>query len=161
MKAYKASYGGFCQSITYEVGRTYSCSKLKICEYGFHACKKMVDVFECYPYQKNLIIFEVEILGRIIESGNKLVTDKIKIIKIIPSSEHEGFKVDSNNNLIYIRHDKDAETIHEFDKNNRATHSKTVQSNGSIFEMWRDYDSVGNLIGEKHSCGESYKVTIE
>jgi hypothetical protein len=161
MKAYKASYGGFCQSITYEVGKTYSCSKLEICSFGFHACKKMVDVFEYYPYYKNIIIFEVEILGRIIEQGNKLATDKIKIIKIVPSSEYEDFKVDSNNNLIYIKHGKDSETTNSFDQHNRPIHSKTVYSSGLICERWRDYDSVGNLISERQNSGENYKITIE
>lgn len=161
MKAYKASYGGFCQSITYEVGKTYSCSKLKICEVGFHACKKFTDVFFFYPYWNNIVIFEVEILGNIIEEENKLVTDKIKIIRIVPKEEYESCKFDSNGNLISIQHNEYVKTTHEYDQFNRPIHSKSIHSKGTTYEKWREYDSVGNLIGERHSSGESYKVTIE
>jgi len=39
MKAYKATKNLKCQTITYEVGKTYTFKcELKMCEQGFHYC---------------------------------------------------------------------------------------------------------------------------
>lgn len=50
MKAYK----GFdkdltCNGYQYEIGKTYECKDAKVCDHGFHACLRPIDVFAYYP----------------------------------------------------------------------------------------------------------------
>ena len=59
-KGYKASYGGKCVSLTYEVGKEYFFDgEIEICHTGFHFCEKLRDVFHYYEVSEDLIIFEV------------------------------------------------------------------------------------------------------
>ena len=92
MKAYKASYNGKCRDITYQVGKTYEIDNIKICKRGFHACRKMSDTLFYYTYHyKEFVLFEVELLGEVIDECDKMVTDKMKIIRIVPRNEYVGF----------------------------------------------------------------------
>ena len=62
MKAYKAMcHDMTCRGFKYETGKTYEMSvdDIEICRKGFHACQKMVDVYEHYPIASR--VFEVEI----------------------------------------------------------------------------------------------------
>jgi len=46
MKAYKASYDEKCETLTYEVDKTYTFNgQLQLCSKGFHFCKELKDVF--------------------------------------------------------------------------------------------------------------------
>jgi len=90
MKAYKAfdmiDDKMMCVRFVYEIGETYTLEeKLIICKNGFHACKTMENVF--WYYSTKSAVCEVEILGDIQEKGDKICTNKIKIIRQLSKEE--------------------------------------------------------------------------
>ena len=170
MKAYKASYNGVCRDFKYEVGQTYEITNIKICKRGFHACYKMVDTLNYYDYNEDFVLFEVELLGNIIEENNKVVTDKIKIVRVVPLEEYNGFKVDTRGNLLYYKDSGGYELWKEYDERNNRIHYKSSNrfeewkeynlNNKCIYrkdstglESWYEYDEHNNLIHYKHSDG--------
>ena len=154
MKGYKATYNMKCKELTYEVGKTYTIDNIKMCSHGLHYCKKMEDVLEYYKYNKKFILLEVEDLSSdSITDGDKTVTDKLKIIRIIPKEEYE-FDIpieeyDSNGNLIHYKNSYGDEEWKEYDSNNNCIHYKTSRG----YEEWREYDSNNNRIHFKDSDG--------
>ena len=64
MKAYKATNNMRCNNLKYEIGKTYSIDKMKMCKYGFHYCKEQKDTLDYYPYTDDFTLLEVEILGK-------------------------------------------------------------------------------------------------
>ena len=102
-------YKGFdedfkCRGFQYEVGKTYTyIGGIKICERGFHFCKRLNNVLTYYPrfyfsFDKQHTYWRtrnryaiVEALGRYItDDKSKYVTDKIRIIKELSEEEmHE------------------------------------------------------------------------
>ena len=92
MKYYKAMNKDMsCRGFQYEIGKTYNLRRnqnLELCKRGFHFCDILANCFNYYE-KYNSIICEVEPLGRIIHSGNenKLVTDRIKIIRQLSNEE--------------------------------------------------------------------------
>ena len=162
MKAYKASYDGKCLNLNYEVGKTYTFNgELIMCQQGFHFCKELKDVFTYYPGYKKSVVFEIEVLGKIITEKDKSVSDKIKILRILTKNEYEKFipinEYDENNNMIYSKTSGNFEEWKEYNQNNNEIHSK--DSNG--FEYWKEYDENNNMIHYKTSNGISWKIEIE
>ena len=174
MKAYKASYNGVCRDFKYEVGMTYETDEIIICRRGFHACLNMANTLLYYKYNKYFVLFEVELLGKIIKDNDKVVTDKIKIVRVVPPEEYVDFKVDDkgniiyenscgieywneydlNKNCIYQKTSDGYECWNEFDERNNCIHYK--DSDGT--EWWREYDLNNNCIHRKHSNGsESWR----
>ena len=154
MKAYKASYGGRCLTLGYEVGKTYTFNgKLEMCKNGFHFCTDFDSLLEYYQMKKDLKIFEIEVLGEVITQGNKSVTNKLKVIKSISLGKFKkslkNKEFDKNGNLIHFKDSNGVEEWKKYDKKNNLIHSK--DSNG--FECWREYDKKGNLIHYKNSNG--------
>jgi len=96
MKGYKATYNMHCRNMAYKVGGTYSLDPLYIlemCRHGFHFCPKMDDVLTYYDGNRlDFILLEVEALGDIQVRDDKVVTDKIKILRVVPEEEYT-FKV--------------------------------------------------------------------
>ena len=96
MRGYKAFNCDLtCRGFQYEIGGTYTLEepdKLKICENGFHFCPTIGACYNYYPAKDTTRICEVEALGEIQKSdeGDKMVTDKIKIIREITGSERRG-----------------------------------------------------------------------
>ena len=94
MKYYKAMNKDMsCRGFQYEVGGIYELPKdveLELCQNGFHFCDILANCFKYYN-QDDRIICEIEPLGRIIhsENENKLVTDKIKIVRQLSNEEIE------------------------------------------------------------------------
>ena len=94
MKYYKAMNKDFtCRGFQYEIGGIYELPKdvkLELCQNGFHFCDILANCFNYYDID-SCIICEVEPLGRIIhdEYTNKLVTDKIKIVRQLSDEEIE------------------------------------------------------------------------
>ena len=94
MRYYKAMNKDLtCRDFQYEIGKTYELPKdveLKLCENGFHFCDILNACFNYYN-KDNSIICEVEPLGEVIhdEYDNKLVTDKIKIVRQLSDEEVE------------------------------------------------------------------------
>jgi len=185
MKAYKASYDGKCKTLNYEVGKTYTFNgKLKMCQQGFHFCKELKDVFTYYSGSdsKELIVFEIETLGKIITEEDKSVSNKIKILRILTKNEYEKFipvnEYDQNNNVIHYKTSNGFEYWNEYDENNNMIHHKTSDGyeywkeydennnliyykNSGNFEEWKEYDENNNMIHYKNSNGISWKIEIE
>ena len=88
-KAYKAFRGDMtCRGFQYEEGKTYEYGgELKLCEYGFHACLRLTDVFNHYRGElgKDIVVHEVELEGVSNETNDdsKVVANKITIGKRI------------------------------------------------------------------------------
>ena len=174
MKAYKASYNGVCRgNFKYEVGQTYETDNIKICKRGFHACLKMNDTLEYYPFDKDFVLFEVELLGEVIKSHDKVVTDKIKIIRVVPPEEYVDFKGDDRGNFVHYKNSSEYEFWKEYDEYNNEIHFKDstgdewwkkydvnnnciYYKNFTGFELWREYDLNDNLIHSKESNGEEW-----
>ena len=140
MKAYKATYNFKCLDQTYEVGKTYSIDKLELCKYGFHYCNSQKNTLNYYPYKKEFILLEVEPLGTIIESldKSKSVTDKIKILRVIPRDEYDlGIELDDRGNMISKTNSNGYKTTYEYDgENNRisTTHPSGPKITFKVFE---------------------------
>ena len=85
-------YKGFepdmtCRGFQYEVGQTYEMDgEVEPCERGFHFCPQMADVFNYYD-EKGCRYAEVEAVGKVVEYGDKSVTNKIRIIRELTGTE--------------------------------------------------------------------------
>ena len=74
-----------CREYQYEVGKTFEHDgNIEMCGAGFHFCRKASDCFEYYGFNSSNKVAEVEALGLLETSGNKSVTNKIKIVREIP-----------------------------------------------------------------------------
>lgn len=126
---YKATNNMKCKTLTYEVGKTYTFEgELKICQQGFHFCKDPNDVFKYYDYNKDFVLLEIEILGTVIDDRDKSVTNKFKVLRVIPKEEYNNIftksKFDENNNLKYYENSNGLWEKHEYDENGNRTHSE-------------------------------------
>lgn len=96
MRGYKAFNSDLtCRGFQYEIGETYTLDdpdSLEICKSGFHFCPNIASCYKYYDAKDTTRICEVEALGEIQESdeGDKMVTDKIKIIREITGPEKRG-----------------------------------------------------------------------
>ena len=141
MIAYKATYNYKCLNQTYVLGKTYTSDKLKICHYGIHYCNKMEDTLKYYDLNEKFILLEVEIMGDVETGEDKSVTNKLKVLRVVPSDEYTDsmkskfptFEYDSSGNMI----------------------SMTTPIGKNTYE----YDSSGNRISETNSYG--HKCTFD
>ena len=90
MKGYKAFLPNMMtqhgDDTVYEVGKTYTVEgKIKICENGYHFCKKCVDVYDYYS--KPCRICEVSVTGAVQTQGNKSVGRRLKILRELTADE--------------------------------------------------------------------------
>ena len=90
MKGYKAFLSDMTtkhgDNTVYEVGKTYTVEgEIKICENGYHFCKKCVDVYDYY--NKPCRICEVNVTGAVQTQGNKSVGRKLKILRELTADE--------------------------------------------------------------------------
>ena len=85
-------YKGFnadmtCQGFKYEIGQTYEMDgEIKPCSQGFHFCRNMADVFNYYG-KNGCRYAEVEAFGKVIDSDDKSVTDRIRIVRELTRAE--------------------------------------------------------------------------
>ena len=155
MKGYKISENGICNGFKYKAGETYTFEdNLELCNDWFHFYKNIDDVFEWYDYNKNkTIIFEIEALGKIIKDNNKCVTNKIKILRIIPKKEYnklfKRYKFDKNGNMIYEKYSDGFWIKRKYDKNNNIIYEENFDGS---WTKWK-YDKNSNLIFFKDSTG--------
>ena len=149
MKAYKASYNGICRGFKYEVGQIYEITNIKICKRGFHACFKMVDTLRYYDYNKDFVLFEVELLGNTIFNDDKVVTDKIKIVRVVPPEEYVAFKVDDRGNLIHCNPPGGIECWYKYDDRNNRVYFESALG----YKIWKEYDVNNKCIHFKDSSG--------
>ena len=154
-----------CQSLTYEVGKTYSIDNMKICSHGFHFCENQQDVIRYYPDIKDFVLLEIEVLGRVEKQGYKSVTDKVNVLRIVPKEEYTFefpiMEYDSNRNLIHSKDSKGYEYWNEYDSNGNLIHYKNTDE----YECFHEYDSNGNEIHHKE-CKKGvtvveWRITIE
>ena len=89
MKGYKVFNPDWtCRGFQYEVGKTYKEEKsIKPCQSGFHFCEDANDCFNYYSFDSNNKVAEVFAHGEIKNDGDKLVTDKLEIVREISWSE--------------------------------------------------------------------------
>ncbi|TRZ82894.1 hypothetical protein D4R86_01075, partial [bacterium] len=81
MKAYKATYNMKCETMTYEVGKTYTFNgKLIMCKNGFHFCLNAVDTLIYYSFTPEFQLLEIDVLSELITNEDKSITDKFKVI---------------------------------------------------------------------------------
>ena len=90
MKGYKAFLSDMTtkhgDNTMYEVGKTYTVEgEVRICENGYHFCKKCVDVYDYYS--KPCRICEVSVTGAVQTQGNKSVGRKLKILRELTADE--------------------------------------------------------------------------
>ena len=90
MKGYKAFLSDMTtnhgDNTVYEVGKTYTVEgEIKICENGYHFCKKCVDVYDYYS--KPCRICEVSVTGAVQTQGNKSVGRRLKILRELTADE--------------------------------------------------------------------------
>ena len=90
MKGYKAFLSDMTtkhgDNTVYEVGKTYTVEgEVRICENGYHFCKKCVDVYDYYS--KLCRICEVSVTGAVQTQGNKSVGRRLKILRELTADE--------------------------------------------------------------------------
>ena len=152
---YKASKNGVCNDMKYEVGRTYTKRKPPIiCEYGYHYCKKIDDVFAYYTYQKGITkLFEIEDLGRNKTDEDKTVTNKIKIVREIPLSEWNGLMkrhvFDDRGNMIKRAGETCEYETWNYDEKDRIIGHTTSWG----YTMKWEYDDADRIIRKERETG--------
>ena len=84
-----------CRGFVYEPGKTYKHEgKIKICWRGFHACHELWQTWPYYPNNGKNVFYEVDCVGKIIESEDsdgKFVCSEIKLVKEIDVTEVARF----------------------------------------------------------------------
>ena len=155
MKAYKATYNMKCMAITYEVGKTYTFNgKLIMCEKGFHFCLNAVDTLKYYSFTPEFQLLEIDVLSELITNEDKSITDKFKVIRVIPQKERDellNITTDSNNNKIKEVYSNGETYTCEYDSNNNLI--KEVYPNGKTL-TW-EYDSNNNKIKQVNPNGKT------
>lgn len=79
-----------CKGFQYEVGKTYKTDKVKLCEYGFHACLNPLDVLDYYFQEKSSRYFKVKLSGKVTKcdiSDTKVAATEITILEEITIDE--------------------------------------------------------------------------
>ena len=148
MKGYKVTDDMKGIGITYEVGKTYSIDKLELNKCGFHFYEKMEHIVRYFHPDEKFVVLEVDAIGECLSMGDTTVSDKIKILRIIPREEYEEFiKFDDNNNMIYIQREPYFEDWAEYNSDGKMIHYRTSLG----YEKWSEYDSDGKLIHTKDS----------
>jgi len=160
MIAYKATYNFKCRNQEYKVGKTYTADRMKICEYGFHFCQKMEDVLNYYSFSSDFILLEIEILGNVHTEGDKSVTDKLKVIRVIPEEEYTDsmksrfsvYEYDDRNNKISQTYPNGKKYTFEYDERNNNI--SLTYSSGEKYTF--EYDDRNNMISKTYPSGEKY-----
>ena len=78
-----------CKGFQYEIGKTYKTDKVKLCNWGFHACLNPRDVLDYYS-QEYSRYFKVKLSGEIAKCGSvdtKVAATEITILEEINIKE--------------------------------------------------------------------------
>lgn len=161
---YKATYNMVSHNnFLYQVGKTYiHDGEIKPCNSGFHYCPVMKDVLNYYNPDNEFVLLEIEILSdNIVKDEDKSVTDKIKVLRIIPVEEHKLFTWE--NNKMYYKSKEGDEYWREYDSDGRLLHFKLKCFDGSNYESWREYTANGcqkyhKVIDDGRLSRESWQV---
>jgi hypothetical protein len=156
--AYKATKNMKCLNLTYEVGGLYEIDNIKMCSHGFHYCENMIDVLDHYEPSKDFVLLEIEILSEnVIKDGNKSVTDKIKVLRIVPQSEHKLFETDGNGNVVFYKKSCGYICKQTFDERNNLL----AREDSGGFSFKQTFDIRNNLLIHESSTGFSFKQTFD
>ena len=95
--AYKGmEFNMTCKGFQYEIGKTYKADKVKLCEYGFHACLNPRDVLDYYLEEESSRYFKVKLFGEItqcdefdtqVAATEITILEEINIDEIIKTAE--------------------------------------------------------------------------
>ena len=159
MKGYKATYNMKCLDFIFEVGKTYEIEgELEICRNGFHFCRKMEYTANYYPPTNTFILLEVEALGDIQHGGDKSVTSRIKILRVVPKEEYTfktyEYEWDDRGNMISETTPCGLKYSYEYDDRNNKI-SRTYPSGRSYSY---EYDDQNNMISM--TTPDGYKYTV-
>ena len=98
-----------CRDFKYEVGKTYKTDKVKLCEYGFHACLNPIDVLDFYPKYLSSRYFKVLLSGEITKCDlwdTNVAATEITILEEIPADKFltntEWWKSENVIDLLYF-----------------------------------------------------------
>lgn len=98
-----------CKGFQYEVGKTYKTDKVKLCEYGFHACLNPIDVLDFYPKYLSSRYFKVLLSGEITKCDlwdTNVAATEITILEEIPADKFltntEWWKSENVIDLLYF-----------------------------------------------------------
>ena len=158
MKAYKATNNFKCRNQSYEVGKTYASDKMKMCEYGIHFCNKMEDTLNYYDYDpKTFVLLEVEVMGKTDYKGDKGVTNKLKVLRVVPKEEYDGeflgkipaCEWDGRGNMISETCPGGGKYTFEYDERNNRI-SKTCPDG---YKYTFEYDGRNNIISVTYPGG--------
>jgi len=160
MIAYKATYNFKCRNQEYKVGKTYTSDRMQLCQHGFHFHQNMEDVFNYYKPSSDFILLEVEILGKIETEGDKSVTDKLKVIRVIPEEEYTDsmksrfpiFEYDERDNRISETYPDGKKCTFEYDERNNKISATYSNSEKYTYE----YDERNNKISATYSNGNKW-----
>ena len=102
--SYKALDISFkCRDVQFEVGKIYTTDGSPVlCKSGYHSCLVPTNVLIYYTDINNNRYALIENIGEIVKGDNKMVCNKIKIIKEISRHEYEsisGCFIDEKNEL--------------------------------------------------------------
>ena len=89
IKGYKVFNSDWtCRNYQYKVGETFTHEgEIELCGSGFHFCQKAAQCFNYYRFDSNNKVAEVEAIGDVITSKDKIVTNKIHIVREISWEE--------------------------------------------------------------------------
>lgn len=77
-----------CRGYQYKVGETFvHKGEIELCGSGFHFCQKASQCFNFYEFNPKNKVAEVEAIGIVIASRDKMVTNKIRIVREISWEE--------------------------------------------------------------------------
>ena len=79
-----------CKGFHYEIGKSYKTDKVKLCEYGFHACLNPIDVLDYYPKYYSSRYFKVLLSGEFAKCcmwDTNIAATEITILEEIPSDK--------------------------------------------------------------------------
>lgn len=164
---YKGSYNLCGQNINFEIGKTYSIIgdlKTNICDLDF--CKNPDDLFLSFQFNKDFVLMEVDVLGKVIDFGPNSYTDKMKIIRVVPNTEcnkifknltFDGKHYHFKNYFFYKLLDNENKNDYSvLDKNLNVIYTENKQGKKEGFQEWIKYNKNGKIINYKNSDGFHY-----
>ena len=154
MKGYKATYNFKCRNQEYKVGKTYTADMMMMCSYGIHFCQNMKDVINYYYPTKDFILLEIDVLGNVETEDDKSVTDKIKVLRVIPPEEYTflSYKYDDRGNMISETTPDGDKYTYEYD--DRGNMISMTYPDGSKYTF--EYDDRNNKISMTYPYGRKY-----
>lgn len=167
MIAYKATHNFKCINQHYKVGKTYTADRVKLGRYGLHFSLKMEDTLQFYNFDPSFVLLEVEVLGKTDFNHIKGVTDKLKILRVVPRKHYtKAFKqclpeceYDEKGRMISLEYSWGKKYIYDWD--DQDNHIRETFSSGVVAVY--EYDDRKNLISSTHTCavGKITKTFME